>query len=108
VTGEGDTIRIGATGTHTATYIAGISGVTVAHTANPVVVDSVNGQLGTVPLASLKGADGVGFVTGAILTLRSGFAPPAGFTKIGTWSESIRSLNGKSTFTLAMNVYQKN
>jgi endosialidase-like protein len=43
---ESNTIRIGSPGTHTATFIAGISEVTVAGGVE-VVVDS-NGQLGTV------------------------------------------------------------
>jgi Chaperone of endosialidase len=44
--GEADTIRIGATGTQTNTYMAGISGVTVAGGVG-VIVDA-NGHLGTV------------------------------------------------------------
>jgi hypothetical protein len=44
--GESGHIRIGTVGTHTATYIAGIHGATVA-SALQVVVD-VNGHLGTV------------------------------------------------------------
>ncbi len=44
--GESNTIRIGAVGTHTATFLAGISGVTVAGGVG-VVIDT-NGQLGTV------------------------------------------------------------
>ena len=47
-TGEANTIRIGKQGTQTATYIAGISGKTVASgSAVAVFVDS-NGKLGTV------------------------------------------------------------
>ena len=45
VAGESNTIRIGTQGTHTATYIAGISGTTVAKSA-AVFIDS-NGRLGT-------------------------------------------------------------
>ena len=44
-TGESNNIRIGITGTHTATYIAGISGATVP-TGVAVIVDS-SGHLGT-------------------------------------------------------------
>jgi hypothetical protein len=44
VAGEANTIRIGKAGTHTDTFIAGISGATVA--GNVVVCDS-NGHLGT-------------------------------------------------------------
>lgn len=45
VTGEANTIRIGTSGNHTATFVAGISGVPVAGVS--VVVDG-NGQLGTI------------------------------------------------------------
>jgi hypothetical protein len=48
VAGEADTIRIGFQGNQSATFIAGIRGVTTGHAdAVPVVIDSV-GQLGTV------------------------------------------------------------
>jgi uncharacterized coiled-coil protein SlyX len=48
VAGEADTIRIGFQGTQSATFIAGIRGVTTGHAdAVPVVIDSL-GQLGTV------------------------------------------------------------
>jgi len=48
VAGEADTIRVGFQGTQSATFIAGIRGVTTGHAdAVPVVIDSV-GQLGTV------------------------------------------------------------
>ena len=46
VTGEAKTIRIGRVGTQTATFIAGISGVTVAGGVG-VIIDT-NGHLGTV------------------------------------------------------------
>jgi hypothetical protein len=46
VAGESNTVRIGTVGTHTSTFIAGISGVTVAGGVG-VIVDT-NGQLGTV------------------------------------------------------------
>jgi Chaperone of endosialidase len=46
VVGESNTIRIGTTGTHTATYIAGISGATVP-TGVAVIVDAT-GHLGTI------------------------------------------------------------
>jgi uncharacterized coiled-coil protein SlyX len=45
VAGESSTIRIGAVGTHAATYIAGIRGVTVA--GGVAVIVGSNGQLGT-------------------------------------------------------------
>src|SRR6266700_2262904 len=46
VAGDDSTIRIGIAGLHTATYIAGISGVTVAG-GIPVIVDA-GGHLGTI------------------------------------------------------------
>ncbi len=47
VAAESDTIRIGTVDTHTRTFIAGISGVTAAGTAVPVLIDT-KGQLGTI------------------------------------------------------------
>jgi len=47
VAGESSTIRLGTTGTHTRTFIAGISGVTTGAAGVAVLVDS-NGQLGTI------------------------------------------------------------
>src|SRR5204863_2294723 len=46
VAGESNTIRVGAVGTQTTTFVAGISGVTVGGGVG-VVIDT-NGQLGTV------------------------------------------------------------
>jgi hypothetical protein len=62
---ESNTIRIGTAGTQTATYIAGINGVTVS--GEPVVVDS-SGHLGT-------GAITPGSVV--MLPVAGGVAPPA-------------------------------
>ena len=59
VDGDNNTIRIGAAGIHTNVFIAGISGVTVPNAANPVVVDSVSGQLGTVDISTLVGPPGL-------------------------------------------------
>ena len=53
VTDESDTIRIGTTNIHAATFIAGISGVSVS-SSNVVVVDTA-GQLGTININSLIG-----------------------------------------------------
>ena len=47
VAAESDTIRIGTVDTHTRTFIVGISGVTAAGTAVPVLIDT-KGQLGTI------------------------------------------------------------
>jgi len=65
VAAEANTIRIGTEGTQTASYIAGISGVTVS--GEPVVVDS-SGHLGT-------GAITPGSVV--MLPVAGGVAPPA-------------------------------
>ena len=48
VAGESGTIRIGTSGTHTATFIAGINGVALSGGINPVYIDA-NGQLGMMP-----------------------------------------------------------
>src|SRR5207302_4140548 len=56
VAGESNTIRIGRVGTHTNTFIAGISGVTVAGGVG-VIVDS-NGHLGTV-VSSIRFKDAI-------------------------------------------------
>ena len=53
--GESGTIRIGTNNKQTATYIAGISGMTLGGAAQPVVVKS-NGQLGTAPARSASTA----------------------------------------------------
>jgi len=100
VAGESNTIRIGTTNVQTATYVAGINGVTVPDTANAVVVDSVTGQLGTASPGSL-------LISGAYLFLPTSQAAPAGFTKVAVWSASVKSLAGKN-IKLNMNVYQKN
>jgi hypothetical protein len=55
VAGEASTIRIGTAGTQTATYIAGIAGVTV--TGDPVVIDE-SGHLGTADISTLQGPPG--------------------------------------------------
>ena len=67
---ESNTIRIGSPGTHTATFIAGISGVTVAGGVG-VVIDN-NGQLGTIS-SSERFKDAIkpmGKVSEAILALK--------------------------------------
>lgn len=67
---ESNTIRIGTPGTHTATFIAGISGVTVAGGID-VIIDN-NGQLGTIN-SSARFKDAIkpmGKASEAILALR--------------------------------------
>ena len=63
---ESNTIRIGTEGTQTATYIAGISGVTVS--GEPVVVDS-SGHLGTGAITPRGSV--------VMLAVAGGVAPPA-------------------------------
>jgi len=68
VEGESNTIRIGGDfgggyGSQTATFIAGIAGVSVTD-GNPVVIDA-SGQLGTIPLANLQGPAGPAGPAGA-------------------------------------------
>jgi len=53
VTGEAGKIRLGTTGTHTATFAAGIYNVSEGGTIKPVYINS-NGRLGTQPPASAR------------------------------------------------------
>jgi uncharacterized coiled-coil protein SlyX len=53
VAGDARKIRIGAAGTHTGTYIAGVYNVNEGGTIKPVYINS-NGQLGTQPPASSR------------------------------------------------------
>src|SRR5262249_19459480 len=53
VTGEAGKIRLGTTGTHTATFIAGIYNMNEGGTIKPVFINS-NGRLGTQPPASAR------------------------------------------------------
>jgi hypothetical protein len=95
VAGESNTIRIGTEGTHTATYIAGITGVTVS--GEPVVVDS-SGHLGT-------GATTPGSVV--MLPVSGGVAPPApsGYSFKGFDLQAAKANGGGGTTSYA--VYTK-
>ena len=97
--GEANTIRIGATGTQTNTYIAGISGVTVAGGVG-VIVDA-NGHLGTVVSSerfkdSIKPMDKA---SEAILALKPvSFSykhelDPAGIPQFGLVAEEVEKVN---------------
>jgi hypothetical protein len=92
---ESNTIRIGTEGTQTATYIAGISGVTVS--GEPVVVDS-SGHLGT-------GAITPGSVV--MLPVAGGVAPPApaGYSFKGFDLLAAKANGGGGTISYA--VYTK-
>ena len=113
VAAEANTIRIGTAGTQTNTYIAGINGVSL--TGAPVVVDAA-GHLGTADISTLQGPPGpigpegptgVGLVQGGVLCIRQGFAAPAGFTKIGTYTFNYKDLPGHSR-SLTTDIYTKN
>lgn len=93
------TIRIGAQGTHTNTFIAGISGVTVS--GGSLVVVNSNGQLGTAPAGSAV-------PQGAVITLPTGTAAPSGYTRIGTTEMKIKYEVGDKSKnkTLTLDVYQ--
>ena len=118
VAGEAGVIRIGDPALNTATFIAGINGVTVTNTAQPVVIDA-NGQLGTVDLGTLtgpagtngvngtNGADGLGLMPGAFVFLAETAPAPVGFTKIGTRRLDYRDLKNHDR-TLAFAIYQRN
>ena len=97
--GEANTIRIGATGTQTNTYMAGISGVTVAGGVG-VIVDA-NGHLGTVVSSerfkdSIKPMDKA---SEAILALKPvSFSykhelDPAGIPQFGLVAEEVEKVN---------------
>ena len=97
--GEANTIRIGATGTQTNTYIAGISGVTVAGGVG-VIVDA-NGHLGTAVSSerfkdSIKPMDKA---SEAILALKPvSFSykhelDPAGIPQFGLVAEEVEKVN---------------
>jgi len=94
VDGESNIIRLGNE-THTAAFIAGISGVTVSNGA-AVVVDA-NGQLGTASIPP----------SGAYLQLPAGGPTPAGYTKLGTIKLRYKNSLGKGTVVL-VDLYQKN
>jgi len=130
---DNDTIRIGDTNFQSATFIAGINGVSLPGNdpTNAVIIDANSGQLAAVPFSSLVGpqgpagpagrsgaagasgpagpigAPGAGLVAGAYLYLPVNISAPAGFTKIGTKTDFIDDLNNRIR-VLKMNVYQKN
>jgi hypothetical protein len=53
--GESNTIRIGTSGTHNATYISGIAGIPVSNT-NMVTIDTTTGRLGSAAVPSGGGS----------------------------------------------------
>jgi Chaperone of endosialidase len=98
VIGESNRIRIGTRGTHTATFIAGISGVAV--TGNQVIVNS-NGKLG-VTASSKRVKDEIqpmGKASEAILALKPvtfRYKPdldPDGIPQFGLVAEDVEKVN---------------
>jgi len=94
VNGEANVIRLGNE-THTAAFIAGVSGTSVSN-ATAVVVDA-NGQLGTAAIPPV----------GAYLQLPAGASTPAGYTKLGTIKLKYKNSSNKNTNVL-VDLYQKN
>jgi hypothetical protein len=97
--GENKKIRIGTTGTQTATYVAGISGATVA-TGVPVIVDTT-GHLGTTT-SSARYKDNVrpmDKTSEAILALKpvtfryKHELDPAGILQFGLVAEQVEKVN---------------
>jgi hypothetical protein len=99
VAGESNTIRIGTTGTQTATFIAGISGATVP-TGVAVIVDA-NGHLGTTTSSgSFKDAiKPMDKASEAILALQpvtfryKHAVDPAGIPQFGLVAEQVEKIN---------------
>ena len=99
VAGESNTIRIGANGTHTNAYMAGISGATVAGGVG-VIVDS-NGHLGTIA-SSARCKDNIQAmdkVSEAILALKpvtfcyKKELDPHGIPQFGLVAEDVERVN---------------
>jgi len=68
VAGESGKIRIGTAGTHTAAYLAGVSGVSIPGPTQMVMVNA-NGQLGTATASSQALKTDIGPRTGRMSAL---------------------------------------
>jgi hypothetical protein len=97
VAGESATIRIGTVGAQTATFVAGVNGVTTGGTGTPVLIDS-NGQLGTVS-SSVRFKDDIqdmGEGTNVLMRLRPVTfrykAQPEGRTQFGLIAEEVEKI----------------
>jgi len=95
VSGESDTIRIGSS--QTATFVAGVHGVTTGGTGVPVLIDA-NGQLGTIS-SSARFKDEIqdmGEATEGLLKLRPVTfrykAQPEGRTEFGLIAEEVEKV----------------
>ena len=99
VVGEGSTIRIGAVGTQTATFVAGIMGKTVPMSV-PVFVNA-NGQLGTTTSSERFKEDikPIGKASEALLALKpvafhyKKEIDPAGTSQFGLVAEDVEKVN---------------
>jgi Chaperone of endosialidase len=99
VTGESAKIRIGTTGAQNKTFIAGISGVTVAGGVG-VVIDS-NGQLGTTTSSARfkQAIQAMGEASGALLALKpvtfryKRQIDPDGVPQFGLVAEEVEKVN---------------
>jgi trimeric autotransporter adhesin len=76
VAGESGKIRIGTKGTHTATFLAGVSGSKIPGPVKPVVVNS-SGRLGTAKLSSASHANDVRSLSGEVNRMRRQLARQA-------------------------------
>jgi hypothetical protein len=97
VAGESATIRVGTVGTQTATFVAGVHGVTTGGTGIPVLIDA-NGQLGTIS-SSARFKDEIqdmGEATEGLLRLRPVTfrykAQPEGRTQFGLIAEEVEKV----------------
>ncbi len=97
VAAESGTIRIGSTGTQTATFVAGVNGVTTGGTGTPVLIDA-SGQLGTIS-SSARFKDEIqdmGEATEGLLKLRPVTfrykTQPEGRTQFGLIGEEVEKV----------------
>src|SRR4030095_6318257 len=93
---QGETGATGATG---ATGPAGPQG--------PQGPTGATGATGAIGPIGPQGPAGVGLVQGSVLCIKRGFAAPAGFTKIGTYTFNYKDLPGH-TQSLTTDIYTKN
>ena len=93
---QGETGATGATG---ATGPAGPEG--------PQGPTGATGATGATGPIGPEGPTGVGLVQGSVLCIKQGFAAPAGFTKIGTYTFNYKDLPGHSR-SLITDIYIKN
>jgi hypothetical protein len=101
MSGESNTIRIGTEGTHTATYIAGISGTPLVHGAAVAVGITADGQLGVRASSERfkKDIAAMGKTSEAILSLKpvtfryKHEFDPEGIPQFGLVAEDVEKVN---------------